>query len=278
MKPVAGEVSGVVRGLSPGSKRTRLRSRNRRRRDPRPVLLLSGCGALLASIAIAAAASPRFVIGPGNVRVRGVTGSLAQQVSAVAGVPGHNLFRLPVNQVRQRIAGLPEVASVQVVRRWPNRVELSVSPRLTWGTLRAWDGRWYRIDRGLVPFGIEEGPLVDLPQVVWRATEDGPVTLGKQVSDPSRVDPVVRCWSWARRHPEFPIAQVILDRDGAMCLNGDNLPPVFLGAADHLDTKLETLSRLLEENPKWADSRQVKYINLVAPGAPAILPRGTKSP
>ena len=180
---------------------------------------------------------------------------------------------LPRRTLASRCASLPEVASVDVVRRWPNRVELVVVPRSTWGSLQSRDGRWFRVDSGLVPFGRLESPLKGLPRVLFKARGAESVVLGNPVGVPGEVDPVVHCWKWAGRHPEFPMASVVLDREGAICLNGTKGVPVHLGSPDRLDTKLETLARILEDRPEWGDGRAVEDINLVSVSAPAVLPR-----
>jgi len=139
--------------------------------------------------------------------------------------------------------------------------------------LQARDGRWFRVDSNLVPIGMLEGPLAGLPQVLFRMRGSETVVFGNPIGVQEEVEPVVRCWNWARRHPEFPLARIVLDREGAMCLNGKGGVVVYLGTAERLDTKLEALARILEERPDWTDSGKVAYINLVSDTAPAVMPR-----
>lgn len=236
-------------------------------------MLAASLGILAASIFAAARLSPRFTIVPGSVVVRGVDGELAARVASMADLPGWNWTSLPVDAVAARCASLPEIASASVARRWPNRVDVTVLPRSTWGSLQSRDGRWFRVDRGLVPFGRLEAPLKGFPQVLFRARGAEGVVLGNPVGGADEVDPVVRCWKWSGRHPEFPLASVLLDREGAICLNGLGGVPVHLGSPERLDTKLETLARILEDRPEWADGSVVADINLVSVSAPAVLPR-----
>jgi cell division septal protein FtsQ len=247
--------------------------RNRRRMDLRPLLLVVSLGILALTCGLAARLSPRFVIREDTVRVRGVSPDLAFRVRAIAGLPGSNWVTLPVDAVRMRVASLPQIGAVSLRRLWPNRVELIAVPRTTWGALQARDGRWFRVDRSLVPFGVLDGPLDGQPQVVFRTRGAETVVFGNPVGVPAEVEPVVRCWNWARRHPEFPLARIVLDREGAMCLNGNGGVVVYLGTPERLDTKLEALARILEERPDWSDARNVAYINLVSDNAPAVMPR-----
>lgn len=249
------------------------RRRNRRRIDPRPPALMVSLGVFALTCGVAARLSPQFVVRPDSVRVHGVSQALAARVVAMADLNGLNWVTLPVAAVRTRVASLPEVRSVAVNRRWPNRVELSVVPRTTWGALQSRDGRWFRVDSNLVPIGTLDGPLAGLPQVLFRMRGAETVVFGNPIGVSEEVEPVVRCWNWARRHPEFPLARIVLDREGAMCLNGKGGLVVYLGTPERLDTKLEALARILEERPDWADSRKVAYINLVSDTAPAVMPR-----
>jgi cell division protein FtsQ len=70
------------------------------------------------------------VLGVDSVQVDGVTTLAADQVRETAGIePGTPLLRVDVDGARDRIARLPQVASVAVTRGWPHTVVVTVIER-----------------------------------------------------------------------------------------------------------------------------------------------------
>ena len=66
-----------------------------------------------------------------TVQVDGVTTLPADQVRETAGIePGTPLLRVDVDAARERVARLPQVASVEVTRGWPRTVVVTVVERV----------------------------------------------------------------------------------------------------------------------------------------------------
>ena len=97
------------------------------RRNRRPVQLAIAATVLVAVVWLLLV-SP--VLGVSSVQVDGVTTLAADQVRETAGIePGTPLLRVDVDGARDRIARLPQVASVAVTRGWPHTVVVTVVER-----------------------------------------------------------------------------------------------------------------------------------------------------
>ena len=96
--------------------------------------------------------SPRFAIT--EVAVSGASRLTPEEVVAASGIgPGTNLFRLDRAAVVARLEALPLVRRAEVVRRFPNRVTLSVEERRPFTLAHA--GRLHWIDEQGVNLGAE---------------------------------------------------------------------------------------------------------------------------
>jgi cell division protein FtsQ len=107
----------------------------RRRRPARPPARSRRPIQLAAAVLVVGAvvwlllASP--VLGVSTVQVDGVTTLPADQVRETAGIePGTPLLRVDVDAARERVARLPQVASVEVTRGWPRTVVVTVVERV----------------------------------------------------------------------------------------------------------------------------------------------------
>ena len=99
--------------------------------DPRRRLAIR-LGLVLTALAVAAWVvwgSPLLAVS--TVRVDGAGSLTAEQVRAAAGVAeGTPLMRVDVDDAAARVARLPQVASVQVTRGWPQTVVITVEERV----------------------------------------------------------------------------------------------------------------------------------------------------
>ena len=93
------------------------------------------------------------VLGLKQVVVTGVSGSLADRVRAAVDVPiGTPLITVePAAVVAQVRAAVPEVESVTALRKWPDAVLVTVTPRSAVAATQA-NGAWWLLDRYGVPY------------------------------------------------------------------------------------------------------------------------------
>lgn len=70
--------------------------------------------------------------------------------------------------------------------------------------------------------------------------------------------------------------QVVIDSEGAVCLNMTQAARIVWGSADRLEEKLKALEGLLSERPNLLEN--VKELNLTEPSRPAFTPFGSKRP
>ncbi|RYP83337.1 FtsQ-type POTRA domain-containing protein [Nocardioides guangzhouensis] len=87
-----------------------------------------------------------------GVEVQGTAQLTEQQVRAAAAVPtGEPLARADLAGIRDRVEDLPQVASVDVSRQWPDRILLRVTERQAVAVVEV-DGRLRGMDDGGVVF------------------------------------------------------------------------------------------------------------------------------
>lgn len=139
------------------------RGRARRRSRRRVVLVLVGVAAALAASGWLVLGSS--VLGVAEVRVTGVARLTPGQVSELAAIErGTPLARLDVAAVVARLSSLAVVEQVEVVRRWPRAVEISVRER-TPAAVQPRGASWVLVDRAGVAFDTETRRPKGLPMV-----------------------------------------------------------------------------------------------------------------
>jgi len=110
---------------APSAVRRRRRPRSRARHRLRALLVLP----LVATVAWVLWASP--LLGVRSVQVDGAVSLREGEVRDAAGIAaGTPLLRVDVDAARARVARLPQVASVQVTRGWPDRVVITLAERV----------------------------------------------------------------------------------------------------------------------------------------------------
>ena len=161
--PDLGERSAFVTGQ-------RVERARRRRRWLRRAVRVLPVAALLALASGGAAlgthwllTTPRLAVA--SVEVRGTERLPPEQVRAAAAIaPGTNILRLDTTAVARRVAALPEVRRVDVVRELPNRVVIEVEERRPFALVHG--GRLHWLDEegrllGLAPHAVApEVPVV----------------------------------------------------------------------------------------------------------------------
>ena len=174
---------------------TPLRPRRRRSRppaDPRRRLL-----AALAVTVLVAGLAAWVLLGSSllavhTVQVDGAVGLPVEQVVEVAGIAeGTPLLRVDTTAAAARVAALPQVASVEVTRGWPNTVVVTLRERIAVAVVT--DGGTRRlVDATGVAFDTITGPTPAgvVPLDVTRpAPDDAPTTtaLGALTALPAEV-------------------------------------------------------------------------------------------
>lgn len=135
--------------IAPDSRFTR-RQWERRWRSSRPWIIGVVLLAAAAVVAWLLLLSP--VLAAGNVDISGLRRLSEREVLAAADVDTRTpLLRLDLDAIHDRVAAVPEVATVVVHRAWPDTVRISVTERETLAVVR--DGaRWLAMDKEGVLF------------------------------------------------------------------------------------------------------------------------------
>lgn len=152
------------------------RARRRRLRAALPWAVVAGVVALVGLAAWIVFGTSVF--GVRQVRVAGTEVLTPAQVIEAAGVPmSRPLASLDLAAVRDRVAALPPVERVRVVRKWPNTVVVEI------------------VERTAVAAVPQAGrfAVVDASGVVFRSVAERPADLPiVRVADPRRDDPATR--------------------------------------------------------------------------------------
>ncbi|OYN93073.1 cell division protein FtsQ [Propionibacteriaceae bacterium ES.041] len=135
--------------------------RGRRLKDRRRRLLISGIAALVVLLLLVAGwlvlLSP--VLALKQVVVSGTSLLTAEEVTATAAAPmGRPLARVAEQPIADRVATLPQVQQVRVVRSWPTSLKIEVTERQPAFVINR-GGRWLLVDEeGIAFVSLTERP------------------------------------------------------------------------------------------------------------------------
>ncbi|WP_053203073.1 cell division protein FtsQ/DivIB [Jiangella muralis] len=126
-------------------------------------------GLLLALLGLAVVSGLVWLVGWSSVlsvksvSVEGVPSSLSEDVLSRADAPmGTPLARVDTGAIADRVAELPEAASVDVRRSWPSTLTIDVTPRVPVAAVSA-EGSWWNVDETGALFGASDSRPDDLP-------------------------------------------------------------------------------------------------------------------
>ncbi|WP_439381926.1 cell division protein FtsQ/DivIB [Amycolatopsis lexingtonensis] len=119
-------------------------------------------------------------LGVKDVAVSGARTVPADQIRAVAAVPADQpLLRLDADEIRDRVAGMPGIATVEVSRSWPNTIEITVTERTAIAFFDSGPGGdgVHLVDGGGVVFKTVPARPAGLPELkLPKVSADDPVT------------------------------------------------------------------------------------------------------
>ena len=122
--------SGRATPRGPGTGRPApLPNRSRRRRTPRPLVRVIGGVLVLLALVWVVWGSPLLAVR--TIQVDGASSLSAAEVRTSAGIAaGTPLLQVDTGAAATRVGRLPQVASVEVTRGWPDRVVITVHERV----------------------------------------------------------------------------------------------------------------------------------------------------
>lgn len=192
-----------------------------------------------------------------SVRVEGVSGALATEVSDVADAPvGTPLVRVDVGAIEARVGELPAVASVAVHRSWPRTVTIEVTPRVPAAVLS--DGSsWWQVDVDGVLFGESEELPEGFPVIEAPANSAGQHTRAAAVAVATGLPADLTALVTVVRAESEAAVQLKL-ADGAL---------VVWGTPDRAADKAQVLLALIA-----AQDEPPRRYDVSAPDRPAVKP------
>ncbi|PWK88922.1 cell division protein FtsQ [Lentzea atacamensis] len=174
-------MSAPVRGRS-----TRVRPANRRPKSAeyrarRRVILRRRLVALLTLLSIVGLTYGVFftpLLGVRNVDVHGAVVLTDDEVRRAAAIePGSPLVRLDLRGIRERVAAVPRIATIEVERQLPGTVRLLITERVPVGSVKLPDG-FHLVDSTGMDYAVLPTAAPGVPELV--------------VATPSSTDPATR--------------------------------------------------------------------------------------
>lgn len=226
------DVPSPVTPLRPRRRRSRSRGPSRRR------LLVALSVTVLVAGLVGWVLLGSSLLAVRSVQVDGEDGLSERQVVASAGVAeGTPLIRVDTAAAAARVAALPQVASVEVTRGWPNTVVVTVAERVPVAVVTDGGSRKL-VDAGGVVFDTITG-----------ATPDGVVPL--DVAEPGPDDPATAAALGALtalpRDVRAEVTGLAADTADDVMLTLTDGRSVLWGSADRTERKAEVLGALLEQ-------------------------------
>jgi cell division protein FtsQ len=164
-------------------RRTRVARPSPRNRPNRQVEIRRRWVALLTVLTVVAAIYLLFfssMLGVKDVEVSGARTVPADQIRAVAAVPSDKpMLRLSTDEIRDKVAAMPGIATVEVSRSWPNTVEITVTERTAIAFFDSGPGGdgVHLVDGGGVVFKTVAARPPGLPELkLPKVSADDPVT------------------------------------------------------------------------------------------------------
>ncbi|MEQ0561141.1 FtsQ-type POTRA domain-containing protein [Amycolatopsis sp. NEAU-NG30] len=164
-------------------RRTRATRPSPRNRPNRQVEIRRRWVALLTVLTVVAAIYLLFfssMLGVKDVEVAGARTVPADQIRAVAAVPPDKpMLRLSTDEIRDKVAAMPGIATVEVSRSWPNTVEITVTERTAIAFFDSGPGGdgVHLVDGGGVVFKTVAARPPGLPELkLPKVSADDPVT------------------------------------------------------------------------------------------------------
>ena len=174
------------RGRRSEEERRRTRTpvkQSRKTRPTRQVEIRRRWVALLSVLTVAAAVYLLFfssMLGVKEVAVTGARTVPADKIREVAAVPAEKpMLRLSTDEIRDRVAQLPGIATVEVSRSWPSTVEITVTERTAIAFFDSGSGGdgIHLVDGGGVVFKTVHARPPGLPELkLPKVSADDPVT------------------------------------------------------------------------------------------------------
>jgi cell division protein FtsQ len=169
-----------------------------------------------------------------TVTVSGESRLSPRAIEAVADVPlGTPLVRVDLDAIHDRVAAIPDVASVAVHRSWPHSIAIDVTERTAIATVRR-DAQWWDVDEDGAVFNGSARRDHDLPVVAI------PRAAGR--------DAMVGAASVIAALPDTLLAQTKRLTAASMdsiTLHLNNHREVVWGSSSESDRKVEVLAALL---------------------------------
>ncbi|MCL4535158.1 MAG: cell division protein FtsQ/DivIB [Bacteroidetes bacterium] len=187
----------------------------------------------------------------------------AEAVAGVANVYGLNVFRINSEDIRRRVASLPQVESVQVLPRLPDVVVVKVHERQAAYSWRSGDRSYLLSADGVV---LGEGEDAEGTTVILDKDEGTLHTgdrLGREVLGAAK-----RLTKWLPEKTGLSVENFEYSPTEGLSLVSENGYRIIFGSGENLGAKVAALQSILDQLA--AEGRSVHSIDLRVDGRPYV--------
>ncbi|MBX5475577.1 MAG: FtsQ-type POTRA domain-containing protein [Clostridia bacterium] len=202
-----------------------------------------------------------------HVQVSGLSELTAEQVVSEAAIRHQvPLWKIRAGDVAARLLEDPMIASVRVVKRWPDTLKIEIVERQPVAEVILPSGQVAEVDASGAVMRVGRGVDARLP-LVTGARED---LRPRAIVQSAGLSRAVQVAAAARSFPEIDVAEIHIEADTSIVLYLADRTPVQLGLVPDAKRQLSVLSGLLSAMKQ--QGTQALYISVVDPDEPVVRP------
>ncbi len=183
------------------------------------------------------------------VNITGESIYTSEEINAVVDVnEGDNLFAIDVFEIEETIlATFPAIETVNVRRRLPSSIEISVTPCVKMAELEQ-DGEYYLISEGFKVMGMRS-EIPTSETIVIYGFEANEITFGQKITsvDPNKEETLNEILTALEENEFTEITDINIEDRLNIVLVFDNRIPIELGSSYDIDYKIQIIKQTINE-------------------------------
>lgn len=163
---------------------------------------------------------------------------------------GQNIFKYNINNVEKEVKTNPYIECVNIKRKFPNKIEITVSEREKNYNVEFLNGCFYINNQGYI-LEISDQKL-ELPIIQGISTQEEQIIEGNRLNeqDLSKLEIVLQIMAICRNYElDSKISKIdISDKDNYILYMEEEKKAIYLGDGSNLSNKMLYIPKVLEEN------------------------------
>ncbi|MBE3591163.1 MAG: FtsQ-type POTRA domain-containing protein [Firmicutes bacterium] len=209
--------------------------------------------------------SPAFLVT--RVQVSGLSELTPEQVVSEAAIAHQTpLWKIRAGEVAARLLEDPLIASVRVLKRWPDTLKIEIVERRPVAEVVLPSGGAAEVDASGVVMRVRAGIDARLPLVTGAREDLHP----RGIVQSAGLTRAVQVAAAARSFPEVEVAEIHVEADTSIVVYLADRTPVEFGLVPDAERQMSVLSGLLGALKE--QGTQALYISVVNPDEPVVRP------